>query len=485
MNKYIPSRIAMNLKNQLVFILVVTVLSFRGVQNYGFADDYTFMVVFNDEHNPLFKVLLGNGRPIYFLVSKLQFSFIGKIDELWILHLLSSIILLLLLISLSRLLCVFKLESNERYLLVLLPTFFSPAFLEFVVWIQLFPALIGIMISIIAANKIMNGRGSPKSYVFYFILGLPFLIYQPIALFSVCFLITVFCFFDLKDEYKFDLWTNKKELIKNFGAFAVGPVASLILILLGKEFGWVSGDRSELVSDFGSKLAWLQNEYWKSANTMFSPFSPTSSLLAWIFLILGLTLIQFTYRRLSIKRILLFLFAIVLTTLPSFLTSQNWASFRSVVLTQIVLLVFYTCFLLLLLRKITANKSNVIATLLIIFALTLSQFSLHKFWITPNQVELTILRAEIREFDCKNVKFFKTSHWYQSLTGKVYYDEYSLPSTAQPWSAKDLIVLICREKGVTVEEISQLLGSSESGSSQESQEELVDFEFILEKQSRK
>jgi hypothetical protein len=479
MNKLYLSQLVSKSQDQMILVLVVVLLTAQGIGNYGFADDYTFLINFNGQLNPLYEVLLGNGRPFYFWISKIQFSMIEDISGFWILHLLSSIIFFLILNEMNLLFRTFKMGRNERYVLVLLPMLISPAILEFVFWIQLFPALIGIFVSIYAARKIIERRGSATSVIFYFLLGTPFLIYQTIALFSICVLFVVFCFYDLKDTLKFDLWRNKKQLLKNFVAFAVGPLVSLVLIIVGKQLGWVSGDRSELVSDFSEKLEWLQSHYWNSANTIFTPFVPIPAFVSWVSLIVAVALVQFALKRNFKKRIWLFPISIILSALPSFLTSQNWASFRSVALTQLILLLFYSCALITFVKRFTQKSFKTFTLLSIVSALVIGQSSVDKYWISPNQAELSLIRTHLTKTDCKKVKYFKVSHWSQTLTGKVYYDEYSLPSSVQPWSAKDLITLICKEKGVAVGEVLQSLSPTDTENLADKEYNLIDFEDIL------
>jgi hypothetical protein len=180
------------------------------------------------------------------------------------------------------------------------------------------------------------------------------------------------------------------------------------------------------------------------------------------------------------RKILVLIPLILLTILPSFLTAQNWAGFRAVVLTQIAIALIYTYLLILLSRRIDSRYSKSGIGLILAILLVVSQYSLNSFWHVPNKVELAKARESISKVDCLNVRYFKTANWSQTISGKVFYDEYSLPSSVQPWAARGLVILICKEKGVSVENLTQLELEPNSPDTTVEILQVVDFQTILE-----
>ena len=465
-------------QNFLVSSTFVFLMGMTGVRNFGFSDDYSFVLHFNSKDNPLYEVLIGNGRPLYFLISKFQFTLVDSISDFWILHLLSFVALILILNEMFKLLEYSSLNREEKLLLVLAPILVSPAFLLFVNWIQLFPALCGMYISLFSLRKLLSEERRYNQAWFSMLLGVPFLIYQPVGLFALVFVGVVFSFGGFNSSPA--LVIKSVLSIPNFLAFACSPLASLGLIKMGKDLGWVSGERSNFIGDLNSKLEWLGNEYWKSANTFFTPFTSVTSLISFLIFIVALALALILQANRSLKKFFMLLPLVLLSVLPSFLTAQNWASFRTVVLTQFAIALIYTYILILVLRRIDSLLSKSAIVLILVTLLAVSQYSLNIFWNVPNKTELAVARESISVADCLNVKSFKTAHWSQTISGKVFYDEYSLPSSAQPWAARGLVILICKEKGVSLENITQLESKPNPTDTSEELLQVINFQTILE-----
>ena len=465
-------------QNFLVSTTLVLLLGIIGVRNYGFSDDYSFVLYFNSKDNPLYEVLIGNGRPLYFLISEIQFTFIDSIGDFWLLHSISYLLLLLILNEMFKLLDHSNLNPLEKSLLVYAPVLASPAFLLFVNWIQLFPALCGIYISLFSLRKLLTERKRFKQACFSMLLGVPFLIYQPVGLFALVFFGVIFSFGGFKSSSELEI--RPALSILNVFAFSCSPIVSLGLIKVGKDLGWVSGERSNFVGDLNSKLEWLGDEYWRSSNTFFTPFTSIPPLISLMMFTLALFLGLKSHANRLERKILVLIPLILLTILPSFLTAQNWAGFRAVVLTQIAIALIYTYLLILLSRRIDSRYSKSGIGLILAILLVVSQYSLNSFWHVPNKVELAKARESISKVDCLNVRYFKTANWSQTISGKVFYDEYSLPSSVQPWAARGLVILICKEKGVSVENLTQLELEPNSPDTTVEILQVVDFQTILE-----
>lgn len=454
-----------------VFVVLLLTLG-----RYGFTDDYANMFIYDGQSwTQTFLNGLAQGRPLLSILARFQYSFIEDINSFFALHFVSiffySILTyrLIRLLSRSQKLQLVGFSPNEVAFATSFTMLVSPSFLVLALWgIELIP-LISIIAGVIGIELLVSTKSTIAKLSGSFLLLFPLFTYQIAFAFCVAVL-----FFVLGCEEYGKIAPVLRGFIGKFW-LTVLTLGVLLNLFVMSEFGDNTGTRGGLVSDFRGKISWGVQElipgFWRISP--WNRFTISTVLLASLTLI---CLALFLKNSRSPLQKILLAATLPVATLPNLLTSENWASNRSLIAPQWISLFWATlCIVFLLKRKFLTRDLYKISSLGLATLLAITQVNYVAVlgWKNPQERELRIIREALTATKCEKIRFVRPSHWSDLNTLKLSFDEFGLPSTYPVWSVIPLTKLICLESGVKLSELEILNVELETG------DELVDFSQIL------
>ena len=443
-----------NLKLSVVAWCVIFAISSLNIGRYGYLDDYSNL--WNAKHNAIeiLKLCFSQGRPILGLITLFVFLPLSTIDHLFFIHLCSSFCLASLGLIVYKTL-VFANDKSKRFdqftifWLSVLPLLVTSGFLILGAWSTSFPALLGLTFGCFGVLKIVK---EPKSKTGSLLVALNVLIYQPnFILMTLIFLTAQIILNSNSGTFQSNKnWRSYKLVVCLISANAI---IGLACIQFAKIYQYSSGARSAITTEYSEKFAWFVDSLLPRVIFFYSPWQPNNSSLV---LLIALSIAGGIFLYLgaeSKKKFFLIVLAILpISVAPNILISENWASSRSLLAPQwffsflvfVPVLLFLNRFLVNTMLKMTASVCIVAAVTFNFYQINVVNFK------RPQEIELKIARQYLTEEKCKNLISATQSTWTDSLARKVSYDEYGIPSTAQPWVPIPLTKLICYEKGIQV-----------------------------------
>jgi hypothetical protein len=210
--------------------------------------------------------------------------------------------------------------------------------------------------------------------------------------------------------------------------------------------------RTNLTHDILGKALWFFREPLTSALNL-GQISPKPWLALTLAAFIGVGLLQY-FRGEVQERLVRFLIALVilpLSYLPNLIVAENWASYRSQsVLTSVI--VVYTFLALwgyrqLLHNFVTDSVLTVVLNLSVLAGGFLALYNTTIYFAAPQLQELQYLRSQLAQRDISQIHsiYIIGSTWQHSLAPMVRYDEFGLPSSAQPWAPKPMVYLLLQE----------------------------------------
>ena len=153
-------------------------------------------------------------------------------------------------------------------------------------------------------------------------------------------------------------------------------------------------------------------------------------------------MLQNMLKQFGIKVFSTMLLGMLFSVLPNIVSADTWASNRSLFAVQWVI---YT-FAVFAIHSIIGKSKTLLFVAVCVAGVSVSlqwyQIGLLG-WSNPQIHELKIIGKNLSEKKCADNLEIVPSVWTDSLTGKVSYDEFGLPSSSQTWSAVPMVKMLC------------------------------------------
>lgn len=413
------------------------------VKKYGFTDDYSaiYYAKFNPDY--LIKSGIGQGRPFLGAFIWLQYKWVSTFSHLRFIHLISSVILSMLCLTIYRIynqaLDPAKYSTISKVLLSLAPLLLIPSTIVWTGWLIEISPLISCLLSAFALLRVVSARGNETLNAVY--LCLPILLYQLAAAWvgSLCLVVYIFSSKNIRVRLIHFLKLKSSILV-----LSIFSVLEVISFYVGVHFKWITGTRSSLTTHPIQKLQWLIRDYFPGAINIINPWNRHTGSLTALTIILGFLFIA-TFLGFGKEKFYLILLAILSAMLPNLISADMWASNRSLFAIQWVL---YTCAFFTL-HNIIKNLPKIVYSVAGIFAVVifLQWYNLgYLGWAKPQVEEIKKISMKLDSSLCEGNIHVIPSFWTDTISGKVSYDEFGLPSSSQAWSAVPLAKMICTKE---------------------------------------
>ncbi len=456
--------------------IAATLIGFSLIGSYGFGDDYS--VSGNVKEFPLqvLKSSTGQGRPLLGAFAILQFRFIYEFSDFFLMHLLQALLFVFLAIQLKRL-AVNLMDRHNKIAVVpfVMSVLASAGPLTLVAWGVQFGPLLAVTVSLYAVNVVIKRERAGVLY--YLLVGVPIIMYQPgfVLVFTI-----------LGTAYLFSLPSKQRSILRKFLNLRSILVLTTYLILevmciaISKRLGWISGERSTIVSDFQEKGTWVLKSVIPQALQFGGPrlINDTQSNFVLLLVIAGLALIL----RKSFKQSILLALILVFSISPSLITAENWASNRSMMSIQFVFSFAFFLFLAWIGSQIFRTVSQhrvVVNSLVLTISLVSGLYSTTVGWKNPQLLEISIAKSSISKEDCKTLRYVRPSGWQQSLGSYSSMDEFGIPSTTPVWSVLSFTKFVCKEKGYSLSQRVKILDRLETPTKTRASG-LIDYQMLLQ-----
>ncbi len=437
-----------------VLWVVIFGISSLNVGRYGYLDDYSNL--WNAKQNALdvLKLSFSQGRPILGLIVLFVFLPLSNIDQLIFIHIFSSFCLATLGVILHQIFNFINAPSKRFdkftiFWISALPLLVTSGFLIFGAWPSTFPALLGLTFGSFGVLKILK---EPKSKIGGFLVSLNVLVYQPnFILLVLIFFIAQMLLNDSSGSFETNVTWRSYRLVTSF--IVINAFVSLACIQFAKVHNFSSGSRGALTTEYSQKLSWFVDTVVPRIIYFYTPWQPNSKFLTLLvisFITGGILL--YAGAKSKNKFFIILLVIGPLSVAPNILIAENWASSRSLLAPQWLFSFFVFLPIVFFISKfLVSNNLRFVASICIVIALISNLYNINVVnFKKPQEIELKIAREFLTVEKCKKLKTTTQSSWTDSLARKVSYDEFGIPSTAQPWVPIPLTKLICLEKGVKV-----------------------------------
>ena len=331
---------------------------------------------------------------------------------------------------------------------VVLATLLSPGFLSLALWTILQSAVLSLVCGIIGVRLLILSSKFASKLSGIFLCLIPLFTYQPVFA-----LTTGLIFFGL--SLKQYIVSPSKKISRNnmtlIGIFFSGLLLNLYLIT---NLGDSSQSRGNIVRDIEGKFFWLRNELipglWRV-----NPWG-TNVYLIYTLVFLSLTGLIFILIALkSISARLMLLVALPLSLTPNLLSAENWASNRSLLAPQwlLLLLASLSLFKFLTLARFGARRA---VPILLVCSITVCfaqvQFLGVQGWKEPLLKEQELVDSALTIQKCEKLRYVKSSNLEDSLISKMSYDEFGRPTSYAEWAVVPFVKFICSQKTKIVTE---------------------------------
>jgi hypothetical protein len=442
--KISPKQIFLNTLSPVLVILG----TLGGIGRYGYMDDYSILESsISGKFN--LELSLSQGRPFSGIYSYLTFSLIDSIDQLMYLHILGTLTLSIF----SFLTFRYFYTTTNNYListtLAVTSILLSPGLLLIVGWSVMSSSGISIIPAVIAAFLIRL-RNRRYFIVIQVLLTISFLSYPP----ATSIFLALPCIAWILSHLNFSRSRSPNNLLRNFLDsflhFTLSGAISLFLLKTIASRYSQQNDRTKLFGDIGQKLHFIFKDAIPAALDFASPkwgFSEfgwcmTSSIFILIFI--------FTQKSKLQLFAVVFLLGVSSTFIPIVLTAENWASNRTLMMSQWLLASLFVSALLFLIEKVGNSKvrQRLIEgslIMLIIVSISSSNTILNSAIRAPQQKELQLARRAISELNPNKKIEVRKSSWTDTVASWVAGDEFGLPSSCQTWVPVPMTKLIFAE----------------------------------------
>ena len=445
------------------------------IGHYGFSDDYSAHNLVKNNFTEFFDLSLSQGRPLLGLFAGAHYSLIDSYTGFFLTHIASAIIFgiigqLIYRIIQNRL----TIKNSSALSLAVIPLIASPGFNVMVAWgIELGP-LVSIALGLTGILKIFVKNRVSWASILLIIQALFF--YQP----SFMFLVGVFLTFQALSQKSVSVREYLGQLeYSKYLFLVIAFLFQVYMVFLAKTAN-SSNSRTSISLDVSGKVEWFIQDATRTALDSFVFWGPSRWEMFTIFLF-SFFGFHFSIRSPKIlKSLPVYILVILVTCSPNLIIAENWASNRSFFPTQ-WFMTFSLALLILILINSAANRIPFIKLIAICVFLSVGVLSsydhLHNNWKNPQLKEIELLSKEIDFEACLQTSWVLQSSWTQSLSTHIQFDEYGLPSTAQPWAAPTLFQFYCKDKFNLVTQVKLATNLDEIPKG----EEYIDFGKLLGK----
>jgi hypothetical protein len=401
---------------------------------YGRLDDFGFYLYTRADMVGVIKSGFSYGRPITSLILGESFAAVDRISGFSYLRLLSLVILCITLL-IFRKIYFDNLKHLPIWAIPVLMTFLSlPGVWVFMTWAQGLPHFIGLMFAALATMAYFRQR----AIVFFFIFSAASMFtYQPFGLLvPILFLLRV-------------LFLARKEYVKDFGKLFSWALILLILNYLMVRAQPSPNVRSEITADLKGKLNWLIFEW--IPRVVFPWDLAHKDFFAYFSLILFILISLIYVSKYSAKKFLCILLFMAFPSIPFIVSSDNWASSRAILASNIA----YGAVNIFMVLEIKSRIpfKNAIRTLTALCSLALFLLAIFQGYsglVMPQTVEWSNTLKAVNSVQ-KEVKIVSTSLTFfeQTSSSVVSYDEFGVLNSSVETPLRGMISMALAESGVT------------------------------------
>ncbi|WP_336761386.1 hypothetical protein [Asaia sp. VD9] len=452
MNRLEKLVISLNYFCIFLIFLVIFFLSYGIVvtSDYAFSDDYALLFDASVRNLTAASTMLAQGgRPLYAIFNYIFLLTPNLTDLGWIR--LGSI---LGIASFSTLLyrqirTHIDIPADMAAIAAILCGL-APAFQVYSAWTidAPFPwaaCLSGISLMILARTDRKPLRRLISSYL---VLTTSMMIYQPAAM--VYWVFAAVVFWDQRDRSAV-ITLYAQSLIVMFSALATDFLASRIIpIILFNNPPPL--ERAGVTHDVFGKLYWFLHEVLPNALRL--PSIGDSYIVSFSCFALITAGLIFKFHK-NPSKICLYATLIPLSYAPNLIAKENWGSYRSQAAlgALLTLLFFLTGYYLASLTKARLLIRNAAILALVYFSF-LAHRNIDRLFVKPQVKELALVEKYLSDEPhlLENIQtaqsvYFIPSHWENALVTPIRYDEFGLPSSAQPWAPVGMVWSILHSSG--------------------------------------
>lgn len=365
--------------------------------------------IFSDEYDligtgsGLAQHIREDGRPVASLVYKFMAIIVDDPSDLKLLRIFSLISALILLKLLSR--EFLKVESATYAQIIIISSLFLPSFVLFINWAMLSYFMISTTLSFVAFGLWASTKlYSRLTAVFLQILVL--LIYPPAAFTAFALYGSILTISN--DTFQFGF---KKILNWMFLNLIAGTLAIALVVVDSMQNDIVLNERVEFVGpvNLTEKVAWLVSRPLLISTRFFDIRSPSSTSAALSFMLFVLIILlgyihKFKSWKIVFKKIVLFLFSLILSLAPIALSVDNQFDYRLILGPSVAIYIIFLYMLINLIHK--KYPRNYTSFYVVIIALFLGIFSMYshstKLFIEPYHSKKEIIAKALSDCFSKN-----------------------------------------------------------------------------------
>lgn len=426
-----------------IAIIVPIISSLSSLLNtFGFLDDYVFLLNVKSDKNALINLLISAGRPLNAWAYDLSFTLAGTVENLVALRFLSVALLSVF----SGLLFVILKNSglpNNVALVISGVIGSSSSFSVFASWAQHWTTSFTLALVAFCAywmNQSFSKRTTAiKLVIVTILLTLAAVIYVPAALLFPIF-ITL--------RYVLNKTEFKLFFIEVIWASSVILITAFIALQIGQHIFPSDAARFQLSGDAIMKTLWFVRFPVFQALT---PWSVVPQVIDAFLLAVALAALVYFWKKKrlnsDLKNCLAVAICAVIVSSPNLLTSENWASYRSTVALNSLVVIFGVIAIWRVfvrhqegLGSALGKKIQIVGVPLVIFLAVTKGVITTGAIALPNSFEYGSLVqvTKSQKVDCAVIQ---TSSWTDSKIRPQAYDEFGIYSGSVPIVAKSMTAL--------------------------------------------
>lgn len=437
-----------------VSFLVIGFAYWPLIDAYGVLDDYSILYLAPNETNVrIFLFAAAGGRPLQGALVHAQYHFTSfdPFLSLTLMHLVTLLLVVVAFVFLVRYLERIGFSQIQSAAITLFTFLLTPGILIIIGWTVLLSAGLALLMVSMALFTFAGHSKLRAVYAFAFVTS-AMLIYQPVAMLFLVF------------------WLLPQIFRKDFRVFSRSNFTSLVIIFTASSASFISakitnlltntdlGARSNLIGDPGAKLDWILQTYLHRALGSHFIFADsqeiTRFLLVSVFLLFSVLAFLARWGIRSFTNRFVFLLTIfILSSIPNLLTSENWASHRSLLAPNLFvallcsLLIFHLYKELQHLRAVRVFMPPTLLLIIIIQSIYVNSMS-NDYWAAPQLKEINVTNSYILDNVLTDPFCSFPSHWSDSQADRTSFDEFGYPSTSAGWVHEPFLKLLLNKNGI-------------------------------------
>lgn len=421
-------------------ILILTTTFLPAVfSSYGRLDDFGFYLFTRTDVEGVVNSGYSYGRPITSYILGETFSMVNSISGFAYLRFFSLVVLCATVLIFRQIyLNGTRLDSN-RAIMVLVGFVSLPGIWVFITWAQGLPHFIGLFFVALATSSYLQ----TKTKLFYYLFSiLAMYTYQPFGL-LIPTLVLVKVYLRKNEDYSRDFlrlffWTTIL-LTSNFLMVKAQPNPNV---------------RSELVSDIFGKWEWLAGEWFP--RVLFPWDIEYKLLFSWLVFVIFFVVSTCYVIKFSLKKYSYIFLFMVFPSIPFIFSSENWATSRAILASNISFVSVMTLMLIQLDFKLRFKCQ--IRKLFELFATILYFLAIYQGYqglVFPQVAEWTTVQTQIATLDNNVNKVSAELSFFEQTSSPVgSYDEFGILNSSVETALRGMITLALTQAGKFPSDIS-------------------------------